>query len=157
MRSRLLLVCVLSICCASMAQTNQAWANLNRLHAGEKIEVVDAGAKKHSGTFLSVSDLAISIRKGAGRDAAGEESIAKQDVRSVKVTGNNRRLRNTLIGTGVGAGAGAGIMAGVWESHGFLGGKGDGAAFGGAFGAILGAIVGAFEPTHHTVYRVASH
>jgi len=82
---------------------------------GQKIQVVEFNAKKHSGTFESASDSAIIIR-----DASGEASLQKQDVRSVELLGSNHRMRHTLIGAGVGAGAGAAICAGAWESRGFL-------------------------------------
>jgi hypothetical protein len=141
-----------------MAEYNPAsWANLNRLHAGQKIRVVEVDKKKHTGTFVSYSDSAISMREGAGKDAGGDESIPMKEVRSVMVTGNNRRLRNTLIGTAVGAGAGAGVGAAAWERNGFLGGKGDGAAVGAALGVVIGTVIGVFMPSYNTVYSISGH
>ena len=153
MRSHLFLLCVLGLPCLSLAQTNQAsWALLSGLQPGQKIQLIDTASKKHSGTFSSVSDTAISFS-----DSKGEQSIQRQDVRSVKLMQNKHRLRNTLIGAGVGAGAGAGIIAATWENHGFLGGKGVGAAVGAVIGGVAGAAVGALLPSHGTVYSVASH
>lgn len=153
MRNGLLLTCVLGFSCAAVAQTNEAsWAKLARLHAGQSIQVIEMTSKKHSGNFVNVSDSAITFK-----DAAGDQTVQKQDVRSVKLMKDNRRLRNTLIGAGVGAGAGAGISAGIWEDHGFLGGKGDGAAVGAVIGAVAGAVVGALLPSHDTIYSVSSH
>ena len=153
MRKILFLIWTLAIPCALFAQTDLAsWANLSVLQPGHKIEVLDTTSKKHSGAFVNVSDAAITLKEGGG-----EKSIAKQDVRSVKLTANQHRLRNTLIGAGVGAGAGAGIVAGTWESGGFLGGKGVGAAVGAVIGGISGAVVGALLPSHSTIYRVPSH
>lgn len=158
MRSKLLLTCVLSTCCASMAEYNPgSWANLNKLHAGQRIQIIEVGAKRHSGTFVSVSDSAISIKEGAGKDASGDESFQMKDVRSVRVSGNNRRLRNTLIGTAVGVGAGAGVGAAAWERRGFLGGRGDGALVGAVIGGVLGTVIGVFMPTYNTVYSIPSH
>ena len=153
MRNTLFLMCILGISCASFAQTGQAsWANLNGLKAGQKIQVVEISSKKQTGTFENVSDSAIVFR-----DATGEASVQKQDVRSVKLLKSNHRLRNTLIGAGVGAGAGAGIAAAAWESHGFLGGKGVGAAVGAGLGGFGGIIVGSLLPTHDTIYKAPAH
>src|ERR1700691_3296926 len=116
MRNATLLLCLLAISCVSNAQSGQSsWANLSGLRAGQKIQIDEMSSKKHSGIFESVSDSAISIR-----DASGEMSLQKQDVRSVKLLSSSHRLRNTLIGAGVGAGAGAGISAAVWESTGYF-------------------------------------
>jgi len=117
------------------------------LHSGQKIQVVETNSKKHSGTFAGFSDTAISFH-----DAAGEQNILKQNIRSVKVGGNKRRLRNTLIGGAVGAGVGAGIGAATWEDHGFVGGKGTGAAVCAAFGFVVGLVVGVVLPSHSTIY-----
>lgn len=152
-RNTLLLMWVLGISCASIAQTGQSsWTNLSGLRAGQKIQIVETNSKKHTGVLENVSDSAISIK-----DATGEASVQRQDVRSVKLLSSGHRLRNTLIGAGVGAGAGAGIAAGIWESSGFFGGKGDGAAVGAAIGGLGGLIVGALLPAHDTIYRVSSH
>jgi hypothetical protein len=153
MRKFLFFVCVLGFSCGSLAQTSQAsWANLSTLHPGQSIQITDTASKTRSGTFLSISDTAISFS-----DTSGEKSVQKQDVRSVKLMENKHRLRNTFIGAGVGAGAGAGIVAGSWESGGFLGGKGVGAAVGAVIGGVSGAVVGALLPSHSTIYRSASH
>jgi hypothetical protein len=68
-------------------------------------------SKKHSGSFVSVSDTAISYR-----ETTGERSIPKQDVVSVKLLEHKHRLRNTPIVVGVGAGIGAGIGAALHKS-----------------------------------------
>jgi hypothetical protein len=169
MRSLVFLLCVLGLPCASPAQTNQAsWETLNHLKPGQSIQVVDTSSKKHSGTLLNVSDSAISLRV-----ASGEQSLQKQDVRSVKLLNNSHRGRNALIGAAIGGGAGAGAGAAVGaathqgcsstttsfcldivsagESAGIL------AAIGGLSGAIVGGIIGAFIPSHDTAYTTASH
>ena len=135
--------------CVASARSNQTkWDNLSTLTAGQKIEVVEANSKKDSGTFLNVSDKTISLQ-----GKSGEQTIQRQDVRSVELMENTHRLRNTLIGAAVGAGAGAGITAGTWENHGFLGNKGTGAAVGAVMGVAGGAIIGALWPSHKTIYR----
>ena len=109
MRRRLFLICVLGLCCASWARLDQTfWANLTALQAGQKIQVVDMNSKKHSGTFVNVTDTLISYQ-----ETAGEQTVQKQDVRSVKVVENKHRVRNTLVGMGLGGAVGAGVGAGI--------------------------------------------
>ena len=107
MRKLLFLICVLGMPCASWAQSNSAsWENLNTLQAGEKIQVLEMNSKNISGTFVNVSDVAISLQ-----DKTSQEMVQRQDVRSVKLMKSQNRLRNGLIGAAVGAGVGAGIGA----------------------------------------------
>jgi outer membrane lipoprotein SlyB len=153
MRKLMLMFFVIGMSCPSWAQSSGAsWESLNTLHAGDKIQVTEMNSKVVSGKFVSYSDTAISLQA-----RAGQQTIQKQDVGTVKLAKNNKRLRNTAIGAGIGAGAGAGIGAGAWESRGFLGGKGVGAAVGAVIGALAGAVVGALVPNHQTVYRAATH
>jgi hypothetical protein len=159
MRKGLFLMCIIGLSCASWAQTNRAsWTNLSVLQAGQKIQIVDMNSKKHSGTFVNVSDTAISYH-----EAASERTIQKEDIRSVKLMKNKHRLRNTLIGGTVGAGAGAGIAAGTYRpcsSQSFCIqpiGRGGIAGIGAAVGFVGGAIVGVMLPSHKMVYDVNSH
>jgi len=159
MRKIFLLVFVLGVSCAAFAQTDRAsWANLNGLRPGQKIQVVGVTSKKHSGSFLSVSDTAISYR-----EATGEQSIPKQDVVSVKLMENKHRLRNTLIVAGVGAGVGAGIGAALHKgcsSQSFcldIGGAALPAAVGAVVGGLGGAVTGVLLPSHSTIYQVSPH
>jgi hypothetical protein len=152
MRKILFLICVLGMPCTSYSQTNQAsWANLSALHAGQKIQVVEINSKKHSGTFVNFSDTAISYKQ-----TAGEQSVQKQDVRSVKLMENKHRLRNTLIGGAVGAGTGAGIGAAWHPNDGFFG-TGTYVAVDAGIGFVGGVVVGVLWPSHNTIYRVNSH
>jgi hypothetical protein len=64
----LALICVLGISCTSWAKTDQtSWANSTFLQAGENIQVVDMGSKKHSGIVVNISDTAITYRDNAGK------------------------------------------------------------------------------------------
>ena len=100
MHKILLLISILGIPCALWAQTNQAsWAKLGALRTGQSIQIVEMNSKEHSGSFVNVSDTAISYQ-----NIAGERTIQNQNVRSVKLMENRHRLRNTLILAGVGAG-----------------------------------------------------
>jgi hypothetical protein len=153
MRKILLLICLVGLSGASPAQSGRAlWTRLGALQVGQPIQIGDMNSQEHSGTFLNISETAI-----AYRDTAGEHTIQKQDVRSVKLLKNGYRLRNSLIGAAAGAGTGAGIGAASWEKRGFLGGKGAGAAVGAAIGFAGGALVGALLPSHQTIYRASSH
>jgi hypothetical protein len=157
MRNILLLLCVFGVSCASQAQSDKAsWTNLSTLQTGQKIQIVDMSSKKHSGTFLKVSDTALRYH-----DNAGDQSIPKQDVRRVKFMENRHRLRNTLIGAGVGAGVGAVIGAVAnhpCKSTSFCVGanitRGDTAGIGALVGFLAGAVVGALIPTHSTIYSM---
>ena len=85
MRQVWFLICIVAAPCAWSAQIDQAsWGNLSALHAGQKIQVVEMNSKKHSGTFVNVSDTAISYQK-----TASAQTIQKQDVRSVKLMKTN--------------------------------------------------------------------
>ena len=159
MRKDLLLICILGLPCVSWTQTNRAsWANLSVLQVGQNIQIVDMNSKKHSGTFVNVSDTAISYQ-----EAVGEQTIQKQDVRSVKLMENKHRLRNSLIGGAVGAGAGAGIGAAVDHPCSSQGlcihplGRGEAAGIGALVGFAGGAVVGALLPSHKMIYSVNSH
>jgi len=152
-----ILFCVVGMPCAAFAQSSQtSWQNLSTLRAGQKIKVIEKDAttkntKTVTGTFASASETALTLQqKGL------ERMIQRQDVRTVKLTGNSHRLRNSLIGGAVGAGGGAGVGAASWENRGFVGGKGIGAAVGAVIGFGVGAIVGALVPTHETVIYSAA-
>jgi len=148
--------------CASWGQSDRAsWANLSGLQAGQKIQVVEMNSKKHSGTFVSVSDTAI-----AYQDGTGERTIQRQDVRTVKLRKNRHRLRNTLIGGLVGAAAGAGIGAATYHTHSCspntfclngIGGRGVPTAIGAVIGLAGGIVVGVLLPSHSTIYSVNPH
>ena len=167
MRTIVLLICILGLPCAALAQTNQAsWAILSGLQLGQSIQVIDSSSKKHSGTFMSVSDTAISLRV-----TAGEQSIQKQDVRTVKLMANKRRARNTLVGGAVGGSIGAGVGAIIgaaahkgcapgafcFDVIGEGGSAGIGAVTGFLGGVVTGGVIGALVPSHTTIYDVSSH
>jgi hypothetical protein len=161
MRNTLFLVCLLGVSCASLAQTGQSsWANLSGLRAGQKIQIVEISSKKHTGTFESVSDSAVSIK-----DAAGETSVQRQDVRIVKLMENHHRLRNTLVIGGASAGGGAivGLAIGAAankNNNGFFGPivtTGQLTAIGAAGCGLIGTVVGTLLPSHETIYSVKAH
>jgi hypothetical protein len=159
MRQIWFLICVLGVACAASAQTDQAsWANLSSLQSGQKVQIVDMHSKKYSGSFMNVSDTAISYQ-----ETGSTQTMQRQDVRSVKLMENKHRLRNTLIGGGVGAGAGAVIGAASvhpCSTSDFLCfqpiGRGAIAGIGAVVGFAGGAVVGALLPSHKMIYSVKS-
>jgi hypothetical protein len=156
MRKLLFLICVLGIPCAGRAQSKSTtWENLITLQADEKIQVVEMNSKKVTGLFSNVSGAAISLL-----EKAGQQTIQRQDVRSVKLMKHQHRLRNTLIGAAVGAGAGAGIgtvghhQGSLQNPNGTFIKPAQGAEIGAVIGLVGGAAVGALVPTHKTIYLV---
>ncbi len=157
MRHSWFLICMLAMSCASWAQGDRAlWTNLSALRPGQKIEIVAMNSTKHSGIFVSFSETAILYQ-----DAAGGQTIPKQDVHKIRLMENRHHLRNIIIGGAVGAGVGAGIGAAKPECSGpdciNVIGRGAVAAIGATVGAAVGAVVGALLPSHHTIYSVNLH
>jgi hypothetical protein len=150
-RPVLIFVLLLGFPCALTAQTQQSsWSNLNRLKAGQGIEVVEASLKHHSGKFVTVTDELVTLKEN-GSDI----SLKREDVMRVSTSSAPKRGEHALIGFLVGAAAGAGIGAASGSSGGFIDTRGIGALIGIAIGGPSGALVGAAVPAHNTVYRAA--
>ena len=93
------------------AQSGPAsWQNLNTLQEGKGFRCLKRTTRKVSGTFLNVSEAAISVQ-----DQTGSQAIQRQDIVRVRLMKNKHRLRNAFIGAGVGAGVGA-VMARTWNT-----------------------------------------
>jgi hypothetical protein len=150
MRKIWFLICVLAATYTSWAQSGPtSWQNLNSLHQGERIQVLEKNSRKVSGTFLNVSEAAISVQ-----DQTGSQTLQRQDVVRVKLMKNKHRLRNTFIGAGVGAGVGA--VTGAGWNNGFFPRDLVAGVLAAAF-LVPGAVVGALVPDHSTIYNVGSH
>ena len=150
MKRRMSFLLLLAMPGIVFAQASQStWSSVMTLKPGQKIQVDDLNAKKHTGVLMTVSDSAITLQ-----ESSGEKSVQKQEIHSIKLLDSSHRLKHTLLGAGIGAGAGAGVLAASWESHGFLGGRGVGATVGLAIGGVTGATVGSLLPTHNTVYLI---
>jgi len=150
MRKIWFLICVLAATYTSWAQSGPAsWQNLNSLHEGERIQVLEKNSRKVSGTFLNVSEAAISVQ-----DQAGSQALRRQDIVRVRLMKNKHRLRNAFIGAGIGAGLGAAL--GGATNNGFVN-RGVFAAGVAASFSVPGAVVGALVPDHSTIYNVGSH
>ncbi|MBI2817265.1 MAG: hypothetical protein HYX72_10025, partial [Acidobacteria bacterium] len=84
----------------SSQNQEQSWDNLRTLRAGEKIQVVDQKLKSQNGTFIAVSDDALTFR-------VGKDHVTIQQADVFRVSSRERgrsRGGNTLIGLAVGAG-----------------------------------------------------
>ena len=89
---------------------SRSWDNLKSLTPGQEIRVVMKNVKSYQGKFESLSDDGITLRQ-----AAGEQTLARQDVLRVSRKGQNQRKRNAVIGAVVGAGVG--LAGGLAANH----------------------------------------
>jgi len=140
---------------ADSRAANANWDHLQSLRPGQEIRVVLNDAKSYQGKLGRLSDAGITLQR-----AAGEQTLARQDILRVSSKSKKRRGRNALLGAAVGAGAGLGI--GAAADHNSC----QGATFGPCFpnlgkevltplGALAGAVVGTVMPAGgwHEVYR----
>jgi len=165
-----LVLALLAACFSTWAASGQdskgrssSWDNLKSLTPGQEIRVVMNNVKSYQGEFESLSDDGITLRQ-----AAGEQTLARQDVLRVSWKGQNHQSRNALIGAVVGAGAGLGIGLAanhvIWSHTNCT----EGPAFNCGYppnphwgiiltsvGVLAGAVIGAVGPTGrwHEVYR----
>lgn len=147
----LMVVLLLGLSAVLGAQTQQgSWPNLERLKAGQRIEVIESTMKRHAGNFVTVTSELLTLREN-GSDVP----IKREDVARVSTSSGPKRGEHALIGLVVGGAIGAGVGAASGSSNGFLGGssRGIGALVGVVIGAPSGALVGAVVPAHATVYR----
>ena len=145
-RPVLILVFFLGLPAALGAQTQQgSWSNLNRLKAGQGIEVIESSMKRHAGKFVTVTDELLTLKEN-GSDV----SVKREDVARVSTSSGPKRGEHALIGLVVGGVVGAGIGVASGSSA-----RGIGALVGVVIGAPSGALVGAVLPAHTTVYRAA--
>jgi len=162
-----LVLALLAACFSTLAASGQdskgrssSWDNLKSLTPGQEIRVVMNNVKSYQGEFESLSDDGITLRQ-----AAGGQTLARQDVLRVSWKGQNHQSRNTLIGAVVGAGAGLGIGLAPYlvqrnctEGPAFNCGSPPNAHYVVVLtpvGLLAGAVIGAVVPTGrwHEVYR----
>ncbi len=139
-----LITLVALTCGALMAE----WAEVQRIGVGEKVEIGVRKAEAARGGFVSASETAIVVRH-----RGGERTIARAEVRRVRVADPSRRVRNGVIGTAIGTGVGAAIGLAVCP---FCPNEGHGGLFVGpaaAIGAGIGAAAGLLPMPYRTVYR----
>lgn len=147
-KTRILLLAVISSIAFGQS-AEDSWGNLNRLHVGQKIEVVDMKMKSVTGSFVAVSEEAITLLAGVTRI-----SIPQPNVLSVKNREASHRKRNMLLGLAIGAAGGlaSGAIRGAMNRD-----AGETGVFIMALtpiGAGIGAAAGAVLPASQvTVYR----
>jgi len=124
------------------------WENLKQLQVGQTIEVVAMTLKSLTGTFVSFSDEAISLRI-----RKHDVTLGRPDVLRVSLHGH-KRPRNALIGAAIGAAAGAAFAA--WAGAGECPGSQNCTTVAVASVAVSGGIgagLGALAPGDRTLYR----
>lgn len=151
LRRYLIPMFLLALPAALGAQTQHgSWSDLNGLKAGQRIEVVESGMKRHAGEFVTVTDEALTLQEN-GSDV----SLKRGNVARVSTSSSLKRGEHAVVGLVVGGLIGAGMGAASGSSTGFLGGsdRGIAALVGIVIAAPSGALVGAVIPAHTTVYR----
>src|SRR6266568_6511346 len=156
MRNAVLFCFLILIPCSLRAQDKKGdWKALYALHSGEKIVLIEAGMKKHVGTFSTVTEETLQMREGSN-----DIGIPKENVARVTVLDKSHRGRNALILGAAGGGAGAAIGAAASRcsnsntSFNLCGiGRGVAVGLGGLVGLAGGAGVGAAIPSHPMIYR----
>lgn len=136
---------LLTVVCAAQAA---GWESVRRIAPDQKIEVTTKQRETARGVFVSASGSAILVRS-----TTGERSIARADIRRIRVSDPSKRARNALIWGAVGAGAGLGIGFAVCPhcANEGAGGKYTGPLT--AAGAGVGALAGLLPAPYRTVYR----
>ena len=125
------------------------WQNLQKLTAGQSVEVAKAGGVPIKGDFVSFADQSITVRRKQNI------TLARAEVARVKVRPPGGR-KWIWIGSLVGGGAGAGIGAGIGEhlateSGGdYRGLKPAITGVSAGIGALTGAVIGSFVAGRHT-------
>ena len=126
---------------AQEATSQQSWAAVEALAAGDKLRVETKSGEHIEGKHTELSDSALTLsRKGQTM------SLNRTDIRRIYRLGGGSWVKSTLIGTGVGAGVGVGVAA---AALGATGGSDETAAFiaivsllGAGIGAAVGAAAG---------------
>jgi hypothetical protein len=132
-----------------------AWQNLQRLAAGQEIEVTTNNGTSVHGAFMSFGDESLSLHR-----QQKDITILRTTVTRVQLHPARRR-RYTWIGAAIGAGAGAGAGVGIGENVANESGgdfsnlkpaiAGVCAGIGALVGALVGSVIG---NRHTTIYRV---
>lgn len=111
------------------------WDSVRRLASGSSIELSTKDGQNRVVEVVSSRDDSLIVRT-----RSGEESVHREEVRSIRQKVPGRRARMGFIGVAIGAGVGGalGAMAGAVVEDGSPGGTARQlAAIGGAFGTLL--------------------
>ncbi len=147
MRSKLslvilpIIVTMVSIPLCAQQRPKDSWDNLNRLPAGQKIQVVQMDMKSLKGKFLGFTDEMISLRVKKDEVAVPREEVVRVSLQGKPKRGPNARLM-MVVGAGVGAISGAATGAAFHE----VGETGVFVLAFTAIGAGTGAALGAAVP-----------
>src|SRR5260370_28357575 len=115
-RPVLVLMLLLGLPAALGAQRPQSsWSNLDRLKAGQGVEVIESSMKRHAGKFVTVTDELLTLK-----DNGSDVSVKREDVGRVSGPSGPKRGEHALIGLVVGGAIGAGIGAVSGSNCGFL-------------------------------------
>ena len=139
----LLLFCTTSLLLAD------DWNSVQQIPPAAKIEIVERNSKGHlRATMVSASPDAIVVR-----ETSGERSIARTEIRELKVFDSRRRIHRGVMWSPIGAGVGAGASLAACVS---CPGEGHNMAkyvpLGVAVGAAAGAL-GFLSSPYRTVYK----
>jgi hypothetical protein len=94
---------VLLLAAVGFAQSGD-WATVQALPSGESIKVALQNGSAPHGKFQSATESNIVIGSGSS-----QQTLARENVRSVSVKDHGHRGRHALIGAAIGAGAGLGL------------------------------------------------
>lgn len=91
------------------AKTSLAtWDRLDRLHEGQKVEVLKKNSEMVTGSFVIFTSESVALRV---RDE--DVKIDRADVQEVRLSSGDNRLKHALIGAAVGAAVGGVMFAAV--------------------------------------------
>ena len=125
------------------------WEDVRGLTAGQRVEVSVRKAEAARGAFVSANETGVVVR-----EKGGERSIARGEIRKVRVGDPSRRIRNGLISTAIGAGVGFAIGCAVCPHFANEGAGGKFTGPGVALGAGIGVAAGFISSPPRTIYRV---
>jgi hypothetical protein len=124
------------------------WNAVRGIPAAQKIEVTTKDGKRTQSEFVAAAAETLSMRV-----KSGEQTLARTDVRQIRVYDPSRRLHKGILWTLIGAGAGLGVGVAACPSCANEGAGYKYAGPGTAIGAGVGAL-GFFSSPYRTVYKV---
>ena len=99
-----LLMAIISVSLQAQKPGKDSWGNLNRLQAGQKIQVVQMDMKSLKGRFLGFSEEAISLKV-----KKKQVSVPRTEILRVSASDKAKRNRNGLIGLAIGVAGGLAV------------------------------------------------
>jgi hypothetical protein len=97
------------ISCTAIAADTTQWSNLQTLHPGDRIGIIQSNQKRVEGRFTRAGDSEITI------DAGGEITLIQNQVVRVYKRPRLTRSKWALVGAGIGLAAGAIVNATAGE------------------------------------------